>query len=146
MHTLHVRRIFTVASGCTLEDGARGLRLRVYSRYFSRVQEFSEREKKRKRARGKGGEIEKVSATTCDNCTSLLTFRALHRELDMIYELWAAVSSAFTSPSPASKLVWHPPFWDEHPYTNVGPRRSARSDAGPAFRSAHSSVMCLDTI
>jgi len=70
-----------------------------YSRYFSRVPEFSEKEKKeRKRERerrekereGRQGrrEREKISVTTCDNCTSsLLTFRVLYRELDMIYEL-----------------------------------------------------------
>lgn len=35
----------------TLEDEARGLRLRVYSRYFSRVQEFAEREGEREEER-----------------------------------------------------------------------------------------------
>jgi len=106
---------------------------------FSSILEFQrEREKERKR----------VSASILDNGMLLLTFRASHRKLDMMYEPCGLfrIHLILSAPQANSRAVRHPPFWDEHVYNDVERRWSARSDAGFSVRNAHSSVICLDSM
>lgn len=104
---------------------------------FRNFQRRREREGKQARR-----EREKISVTTCDNCTFLLTFRALRIESWIWYtssRLWSLLHPPHPLPH-ASSCGIHLSGTNTR---TLNHRRSARSDAGS---SAHSSVMCFDTI
>lgn len=106
VHTLHARRIFTVASGCYLPKmelaALRGVqpKMPLASRNFFQGGRKGER----------GGRERKYRLPLAITARSY--FRPLHRGLNMIYELWGmrSLPQALTLSRKQARV----PFWDVH--------------------------------